>query len=183
MALTDIPDGKRAQAVKVRNDAIVAAAVDLAKAGDWPSPAAIAERTGISESVVKREKDRLTPAKRTWVRVIGHDHPQWKDPDGPMAADGGGADDGAAGVAVDLDPAAVAAAAVKAHDKAVRDKETAKARRRQIRDLKRRVAVADELTRRQNLGVRPAEIAAILKAGAKNGASGEPDKGVGVGAG
>lgn len=188
-------EGLRDARVAARNLAIETAAMALAEARVWPSPAAVADRTKISESVVKRETSRLTTARRAWVRRVGCDHPQWVDPGrvGPRAGRVSGTEptggDDAAGsdptwdegnddavrvgrTGGDAAPDAADPPGTR-EDAGARDKATRKRLRRQVRDLRWRLGEAEELVRRMNLGVRPAEIDLILETGAKNRGTGK----------
>jgi hypothetical protein len=152
--LTGSP-GPRAVQASVRDDAIKAAGWELATNLIWPSPAAVAAKTGISESVVGRRTELLTKARRLWVKKAGRDHPQWKDPakvspvmkDAPLRV-------------INSPPAKLLDSSKK--DKIIRDQ------RRTIRDLTAKLQASDELNRRMNLEVRPSEITLLLTAGAKN---------------
>lgn len=164
--------GRRALKTKERNDAITKAAMALARRRKWPSPPAIAEKTGISESVIERETALLRDARRKWEEVTGKKHPQWRDPD---AADTGAAD------AVVTAPAEAADAASKVVDKAKRDRKTISNQRQTIANLKEEVAELKEQVRRLLLNVRPDELGAILEVGAPKRRKGKAKKRIAVG--
>ena len=165
--------GRRALRTKERNDTISKAAMALARRRKWPSPPAIAEKTGISESVIERETALLLDARREWEKVTGRKHPQWRDPD---AADAGAVD-----ATSTLSAETAADVASKVEDKAKRDRKTISNQRQTIANLKEKVAELEEQVRRLLLNVRPDELGAILDVGAPKRRKGKAKKRVAVG--
>lgn len=165
--------GKRALKTWERNDAIRKAAMGLARRRKWPSPPAIAEKTGISESVIERETGLLLDARREWEKVTGQKHPQWRDPEATgedaAAAPEGKPMDASVGLADKF------AETTKRHRKTIRDQ------RQIIADQKEKIAELEEQVRRLHIQVRPEELALILEAGAPKRRKGKSKKRVAVG--
>jgi hypothetical protein len=154
----DKKPGSRARKTKQRNDAIRRAAMALARRRKWPSPPAIADKTGISESVIERETALLLDARREWEKVTGQKHPQWRDPEG-IAQNGAASTKDKASQQV-TDPVKASADQIKRHKAIIsKQKET-------IFDLKETVVELEEQVRRLLLRVRPPELELILEAGA-----------------
>ena len=160
--------GKRARMVKERNDVIRKAAMALARRHKWPSPPAIAEKTGISRSVVEREIALLLDARREWEKVTGQQHPQWRDP----KASGQG-DPPPAG---EKEAQHAAAQSQAAADQIKRYKAKVRKQSDDIASLKEKVVDLEEQVRRLLLRVRPPELNLILEAGALQRRKGKAKK-------
>lgn len=170
--------GKRATKTWERNDAIRKAAMALARRRKWPSPPAIAEKTGISASVIERETELLLDARREWENVTGQKHPQWRDPEATKPGAAGeqsqAAQDGHPKEVGD-DPARRWA------DKAKRDSKTIRNQRQTIANQNAKIAELAEQVRRLLIQVRPPELGLILEAGAPKRRKGKSKKCVAVG--
>lgn len=171
MSLKTKKPGKRELKTKERDASIRSAALALARRRKWPSPPAIAEKTGISQSVIERETQLLLDARREWQKVTQRKHPQWRDPD---ATDDPSVATAAPPPVADDDPG-------RKSDKAKRDKQTIKTQRQTIANLKERVDELEEQVRRLLIQVRPADLGTILKAGAAERRKGKAKKRVAVG--
>lgn len=143
-------DGSREVHVRSRNGKIKEAAMTLAKEGTWPSPVEIAKITGISASVIDREKPLLLAARRKWVELNGRPHPQWRDPDA-------------------VEPSQPSSDIVRVQppddEKESKRKIVIREQRVTIRNLKTRVEQLEEQVQRLLRGVRPSELKELLEAG------------------
>jgi hypothetical protein len=144
-------EGRRRTQLKVRDQTIQDAAMTLAEALSWPSPAAVEQATGIDESTIERQKHLLRPARRRWVELNGAPHPHWTDTeDGKTASE--------------EEPRGPQPKETH-EDRESRRKDLIAKQRVTIGNLKNELELLREQVRRLVIGVRPSELDDILKAG------------------